>query len=607
VTQTTFPSNYLETYVYDSDNNLTSKTDRNGNTIQYVYDALNRLNQKNYPDSTSAEYTYDLIGKILQVSDPTGTYAFAYDNMGRLIGTTTTYSFLPNTPFTNSYTYDADSNRVGYTAPDGSTNAYSYDTLNRLTTLANSWAGSFGFSYDSLSRRTQMTRPNGIATNYTYDSLSRLLSVLHQSGGSSIDGAVYTLDSAGNRTSKTDDLAGVTSNYSYDAIYELTQVLQGTNTTESYTYDPVGNRLSSLSVPSYTVNSSNELTGTSSASYTYDQNGNTTSKTDSTGTTNYAWDYENRLTSVTLPGQGGTVTFKYDPFGRRIEKISPTTTSIFAYDSNNLVETVNASGSVAAHYVHGTNIDEPLAMQRGTTTDYYEADGLGSITSLTATNGTIAQSYTYDSFGNTTNSSGSLTNFFRYTAREFDTEAGVYYNRARYYDLQAGRFLSEDPVGFSGGLNFYAYVKNGPVDFTDPYGLKCTQVTPWQEIPSLSAPGSEQPYLTVDVGYWWVRLSWDYANGAEGSTPNSCICTWVTGYTRVRKFYREQVEEEAWFQCTNCNGTSSRHRETREETKYWDRDDGGNPIEPELTRRTTGATFERSDGEDGCLCRPPVP
>jgi YD repeat-containing protein len=58
--------------------------------------------------------------------------------------------------------------------------------------------------------------------------------------------------------------------------------------------------------------------------YAYDANGNTTSKTDSTGTTTYSWDFENRLTQVTLPGSGGSVTFKYDPFGRRIEKISST-------------------------------------------------------------------------------------------------------------------------------------------------------------------------------------------------------------------------------------------------------------------------------------------
>jgi len=470
VTQTTFPSNYFETYQYDADNNLTSKTDRNGNTIQYLYDALNRLTQKNYPDSTSAEYTYDLVGKILQVNDPTGTYAFAYDNMGRLIGTTTTYSFLPNTPFTNSYTYDADSNRTGYTAPDGSTNAYTYDTLNRLTTLANSWAGSFGFSYDSLSRRTQMTRPNGISTNYAYDSLSRLLSVLHQAGGSTIDGAAYTLDAAGNRTAKTDELAGVTSNYTYDKIYELTQVMQGANTTESYSYDPVGNRLSSLGVPSYTVNSSNELTGTSNASYTYDQNGNTTSKTDSTGTTSYTWDFENRLTGVTLPGTGGTVTFKYDPFGRRIEKTSPTTTSIFAYDGYNVAETVNGSGSEVASYTQTQDVDETLAMERSSAIDYYEVDGNGSITSLSATNGSVAQSYTYDSFGNTTNSSGSLTNFFRYAGREFDTETNLYYNRARYLDPATGRFLSEEPKAYAGRTSLYAYVGNNPTAYTDPSG-----------------------------------------------------------------------------------------------------------------------------------------
>ena len=58
-------------------------------------------------------------------------------------------------------------------------------------------------------------------------------------------------------------------------------------------------------------------------------------------------------------------TFMYDPFGRRIEKISPTTTSIFAYDGDNLVETVNSSGSAVARYTQGWNIDEPLAMQRG--------------------------------------------------------------------------------------------------------------------------------------------------------------------------------------------------------------------------------------------------
>jgi hypothetical protein len=126
---------------------------------------------------------------------------------------------------------------------------------------------------------------------------------------------------------------------------------------------------------------------------------------------------------ISIPG--ATFTFKYDPFGRRIEKISPSTTSIFAYDGDTLVETTNGSGSEVASYTQTRNIDEPLAMLRSTTTSFYEADGLASITSLTNSSGSVVQTYTYDSFGNTTNSSGSVTNFFRYTGREFDAETNT--------------------------------------------------------------------------------------------------------------------------------------------------------------------------------------
>jgi RHS repeat-associated protein len=168
---------------------------------------------------------------------------------------------------------------------------------------------------------------------------------------------------------------------------------------------------------------------------------------------------------------GIPVSFKYDPFGRRIEKSTSSTTSIYAYDGDNLIEETNSSGAAVARYAQTETIDEPLAMLRSATTSYYQADGLGSVTSLSNAAGALAQTYTLDSFGNQTASSGSLTNPFRNTGREFDTETSLYFYRARYFDPQNGRFLSEDPSGFNDGVNFYRYVHNDPIDNADPTGL----------------------------------------------------------------------------------------------------------------------------------------
>jgi RHS repeat-associated protein len=473
VTQTTFPSTLYETYGYDAGGNLTSKTDRKNQTIQYVYDALNRLSSKSYPDSTGANYVYDLVGKIKQVTDPTGTYGFAYDNMGRLIGTTTQYTFVTGSS-SNSYAYDAGSNRTSLTAPDGSISTYGYDTLNRLNGLANSWAGSFGFGYDALSRRTSLTRPNGVNTTYSYDSVSHLLSVLHQVGATTLDGAGYTNDAAGNRTVKANYLNNVTEGYTYDPLYELTQVTQGASTTESYTYDLVGNRLSSLGAPSYNYNASNELTSSPSGSYTYDNNGNTL--TDASGKS-YTWDFENRLAQVVVPGSG-TTTFRYDPIGRRIQKSGPLGTTNYLYDRASTVEEVDGSGNVVARYAQGESVDEPLAQLRSGATSYYQQDGLGSVTSLSNPAGGIAETYTYDSYGRPTASTGNLVNPLKYTAREFDSETGLFYYRARYYDASAGRFLSEDRLRFGVGPDFYAYTGNSPLNWIDPSGNEqCFHVT----------------------------------------------------------------------------------------------------------------------------------
>jgi RHS repeat-associated protein len=213
---------------------------------------------------------------------------------------------------------------------------------------------------------------------------------------------------------------------------------------------------------------------------------------------------------------GSGDTFKYDPFGMRIYKSSSGGTSVFAYDGDKLIEETNASGVVVSRYAQARNIDEPLAMLRSSATSYYSADGLGSVTSLTNSSGAAAETYTYDSFGKVTASSGSVTNPFQYTGREMDAETGLYYYRARYYDPASGRFLSEDPVRFSAGVNFYDYVYNNPVRYADPMGLSpqdaqriqlaCKKCTQQLTDAGLRGPGSGRwNGWWNDFTYWFTK------------------------------------------------------------------------------------------------------
>ena len=82
----------------------------------------------------------------------------------------------------------------------------------------------------------------------------------------------------------------------------------------------------------------------------------------------------------------------------------------------------------------------------------------------------MTESNSYDSFGRPTNSS--FSSRYQFTGREYDSFTGLQYSRARFYDPQIGRFISEDPIGFAGGdVNLYGYVWNNPLNYVDPFGL----------------------------------------------------------------------------------------------------------------------------------------
>src|SRR5258708_337937 len=148
------------------------------------------------------------------------------------------------------------------------------------------------------------------------------------------------------------------------------------------------------------------------------------------------------------------------------------TATNYLYDGLNLLEEVDQSGNVLARYTQGASVDEELSELRASTTSCYQADGLGSITSLSNGTGALANTYAYDSFGKLTASTGTLTNPLQFTGREFDQETGIHYYRMRYYDPNSGRFISEDPAAFDlRWPNLYPYVNNSPTGLVDPSGL----------------------------------------------------------------------------------------------------------------------------------------
>jgi RHS repeat-associated protein len=176
-------------------------------------------------------------------------------------------------------------------------------------------------------------------------------------------------------------------------------------------------------------------------------------------------------------------------------------------------EIMDSSGNAVERYQQGMTIDgiEGRQLGQSSLSDRYIKDHLGSIMKVIREYGTAENEYIYDSFGNIIYQSGTLTNQRLYTSRFYDSESGLYYYRARYYDSSTGRFLSEDPIGWMGGLNYYSYVGNSPINWNDPHGLRkrcCFQT--WAECYTncidILAPGFTEFFVGSQIA---VNLPYD--------------------------------------------------------------------------------------------------
>jgi RHS repeat-associated protein len=149
------------------------------------------------------------------------------------------------------------------------------------------------------------------------------------------------------------------------------------------------------------------------------------------------------------------------------------TTTKPAYDGWNMVQERASNNSVSANYLTGLELDQPFIRTAGSSTSYYLSDALGSIVGVGSTTGTVPTTYTYEPYGKTTVSGTSSASFLGFTGRENDSTGtlSLYNYRARAYSPTMNRFLREDPLGFSGGMNLYGYTGSSPTNWSDPYGL----------------------------------------------------------------------------------------------------------------------------------------
>ncbi len=323
-------------------------------------------------------------------------------------------------------------------------------------------------------------------------------------GGTTLFEQVSTFDGAGNVTSQTTPLPQGTDvqQFCYDEQDRLTWAgsvgtppctgtaitpgsLTNAEYTQSFAYDTLG-RLTSGPLGTYSYGDSHHIHAATSigSTYTasYDAAGNMTCRTPTSATTcagsqptgaQLSYDNEGRLIAwQNVPSSPtSTAAYLYDGEGNRVEQQTTqggtTTTTIYVGG----LEEITATGTTTTT----TTYYGGLALAVNGVLSYLVADGVGSLTEALDTNGNVEASQLYAPYGGVRYSSGTMPTSYGFTGQRQDALTGLDYFNARYYDPQAGQFISADTVLPGGGydpwgLSRYAYVAGNPVVFTDPSG-----------------------------------------------------------------------------------------------------------------------------------------
>jgi RHS repeat-associated protein len=258
----------------------------------------------------------------------------------------------------------------------------------------------------------------------------------------------------------------ITITYAYDSLYRLTAADYSDGIYFHYTYDSTGNRLTEQTqagTTSYAYDIANRLTSVNGVTYTWDNNGNLLSD----GVNTYTYDHANRLASAS--GGGYNASYGYSGTGDRLRQTVNGVTSSYTLDQNTGLTQVLADGTDTYLYGNGR------IAQYGTSTDYFLGDALGSVRQLVDSSGNVTLAKSYQPYGSTSSSDGESATSYGFTGEWVDSYTQFVYLRARWYAPQTGRFLTRDtwqgnyqkPVS----LNAWLYTSSNPINFADPSGM----------------------------------------------------------------------------------------------------------------------------------------